>query len=71
MPMYEYQCSKCEARFEELVTSPEDEAEIKCSSCGSTKVFKVMSTFSSHCGDSSNARGSSCSSARGFKTGFS
>lgn len=71
MPMYEYQCSKCEDRFEELVTSAADEAEVKCPSCGSEKIFKVMSTFSSHCAGSSPGHGSSCSSGRGFKGGFS
>ena len=69
MPMYEYQCSKCEDRFEELVTGAEDEASITCPSCGSDKIFRVMSTFSSHCGGSSGRAGASCSSSRGFKGG--
>ncbi len=54
MPLYEFQCTKCENRFEELVTSAEEEAEITCTACGSTKIFKVMSTFAtarSHCRD--------------------
>ncbi|MCP4677191.1 MAG: zinc ribbon domain-containing protein [Deltaproteobacteria bacterium] len=69
MPIYEYQCSKCENRFEELVNSTEDEVEVTCTSCDSTKVFRVVSTFSAHCGGSSDARGHSCPAGKGLGTG--
>ncbi len=53
MPMYEYQCSKCEERFEELVANEEDEANVECTGCGSTKVFRVLSAFSVNAGGAS------------------
>ncbi|MCP4601295.1 MAG: zinc ribbon domain-containing protein [Proteobacteria bacterium] len=68
MPMYEYQCSKCEKRFEELITSSEDEAEIACSGCGSTKVFRVLSAFAkgrSQSSDHGSASSHSCSGGGG------
>ncbi len=69
MPMYEYQCSKCETRFEELVNSTEDESEVACTSCNSTKVFRVLSTFSAHCGGSSSQQGHSCPMNKGLGSG--
>ncbi len=45
MPLYEYQCSKCENRFEALVMNAEDEAEVECDACQSTKVFRVVAPF--------------------------
>jgi len=45
MPIYEYKCGKCGARFEMLVSS--FSKRVKCEKCGSTRVKKLMSTFSS------------------------
>ena len=43
MPIYEYQCSDCQAVFETLVTSVSAGKEIVCSQCKSTNVKKIMS----------------------------
>ena len=43
MPIYEYQCSKCDTEFEELILSAND--KIACPKCGSRKVRKLASTF--------------------------
>jgi putative FmdB family regulatory protein len=69
MPMYEFQCSKCEARFEELVRNSAEEAEIVCPSCETDKIFRVISTFS--LGNSSGCHGvpSSCSPPSGVGPG--
>ena len=45
MPIYEYQCTGCETRFEELINNDSDEADVICPLCQTTKVFKVMSQF--------------------------
>ena len=42
MPIFEYQCEKCDAQFEERVSSNQKNKPI-CLSCGSTKVKKVIS----------------------------
>jgi putative FmdB family regulatory protein len=52
MPMYEFQCTQCEERFEDLVRNAEEEAEVVCPSCDSDKIFRVLSTFAVHCGGS-------------------
>lgn len=40
MPIYEYQCKACKAKFEELATA--DEA-VSCPSCKSTDTAKLVS----------------------------
>jgi len=49
MPIYEFRCTKCESKFEELVRSskPEALAEVACPECGSHKVKKMVSNFAS------------------------
>ncbi len=43
MPMYEYECRSCKARFEHLVF--DHAAEIACRACGSKDVVQMLSTF--------------------------
>jgi putative FmdB family regulatory protein len=45
MPIFEYRCSECGRRFEELVLS--DSKKIVCPDCGSEDVEKEFSLFSS------------------------
>jgi putative FmdB family regulatory protein len=44
MPVYEYQCSTCEHRFEELVSST-GQTLVACPSCTSTQITKLLSVF--------------------------
>lgn len=46
MPIYEYQCNKCENIFEVLTLSAKDTAQVTCTRCKSDKVGKVMSAGS-------------------------
>jgi putative FmdB family regulatory protein len=43
MPLYEYECKKCGARFEHLVFNRED--KVTCTSCGSQNLMRLLSTF--------------------------
>ncbi len=45
MPIYEYQCAKCEHRFEQLVKSMSGADGVACPECGSRKVTKQPSVF--------------------------
>ncbi|NTW88337.1 MAG: zinc ribbon domain-containing protein [Desulfobulbaceae bacterium] len=54
MPIYEYLCTKCGARFEKLQKSGAT-SELECPTCGSTEVKKEFSTFSSTGSSSSTA----------------
>lgn len=47
MPLYEYQCKDCSARFERLrPAAKSDDAE--CSSCGSSHTRRLLSRFAAH-----------------------
>ena len=45
MPIYEYQCSKCQHRFEEWVKTPSDQGEEPCPKCGAASP-RIMSQTS-------------------------
>ena len=40
MPIFDFQCSACDDRFEQLVRS---DTKVACPSCGGTKVIKLLS----------------------------
>jgi putative FmdB family regulatory protein len=49
MPIYEYKCSHCQARFEKLVRSKEPTNCIPpCPRCGGKDTERVMSAFARH-----------------------
>jgi putative FmdB family regulatory protein len=58
MPMYEYRCTECGAKFEELVASAEDFVE--CPKCHSAKAEKLLSVFAAGSGSESFQPGPSC-----------
>lgn len=45
MPLYEYVCSACSVKFEELRKSSEMDDEIECPKCGGKKTNRVLSAF--------------------------
>jgi len=45
MPIYEYECEKCNRRFEHLLKGSRDSPSV-CPHCGAKKVKKVFSSFS-------------------------
>ncbi|MGD9505929.1 MAG: zinc ribbon domain-containing protein [Syntrophobacteraceae bacterium] len=45
MPIYEYECEKCQCTFEALVSSSEAEAAPACPKCGGRQVKKLFSCF--------------------------
>ncbi len=73
MPIYEFVCKDCRATFESLCFSQRDLQEVRCPRCGSKKVSKLLSTFSSRLGFGSPGFGgfgqSSCGGGSGFGFG--
>jgi putative FmdB family regulatory protein len=59
MPIYEYQCEKCETRFEKLVRRTEDEHQLACPSCGERHLRQEYSTFAAH-GATAEAKAPQC-----------
>jgi putative FmdB family regulatory protein len=45
VPMYEYQCSACDATFAELIRAPGDERKLVCPQCGAAKPVRRPSVF--------------------------
>jgi putative FmdB family regulatory protein len=45
MPIYEYQCRRCNIRFETLRPIRDDGRDLSCPECGDEKPEKVFSTF--------------------------
>jgi len=65
MPMYEYRCRECGAKYEELVSSSQTtDSEVQCPECGKYQSEKLMSAFASSGVTSGgySSSGSSCGS---------
>lgn len=45
MPIYEFQCAKCDLKFEMRRSFSDSDDEIKCPRCGSRNPRRVFSTF--------------------------
>ena len=59
MPLYEYQCKKCEKKFETLVSVSKSDDPQECPECGSKESNRLISSFCASVG-SKNTAGSSC-----------
>ncbi len=69
MPMYEYRCQSCGAKFDELVSSAQvPDSDVPCPQCGEYESQKLMSAFASSGGGSVSysGGGSSCGGSSGF-----
>jgi putative FmdB family regulatory protein len=53
MPIYEYECNKCDEKFSLRRNISDKDEDIKCPQCGAKKPKRLFSTF---------ATGSSCQS---------
>lgn len=48
MPIYEYQCPDCSRLFQTLILTKRDQEEVKCPSCGGTRVKRLISRVVYH-----------------------
>lgn len=71
MPLYEYKCPRCEARFEVLQRMSEGPESVRCPECGAERVERQLSTFAAASSSSSSAAslGAGCGSGA-CGTGF-
>ena len=56
MPLYEYECIECGARFEVRRNLADRDSEVECSKCGAKHPLRVFSSF---CTCSSGGSGAS------------
>jgi putative FmdB family regulatory protein len=61
MPLYEYQCKKCEKKFEILISASKANGAQECPECGSKETNRLLSSFCASVGTSKNSTGNSCS----------
>jgi putative FmdB family regulatory protein len=61
MPIYEYNCKKCDETFEVFFRNREEKMSIACPACKSKKTQRQMSAFAGKIGNTSGA-GDSCGS---------
>ncbi|HEX3034477.1 MAG TPA: FmdB family zinc ribbon protein [Thermodesulfobacteriota bacterium] len=45
MPLYEYECSKCQHKFTEIILEKEEEKKLRCPKCKSKKWERLFSSF--------------------------
>jgi putative FmdB family regulatory protein len=48
MPIFEYKCQECGAKFEKLIYREGAEAELVCPECGKQDLKRELSTFAAH-----------------------
>lgn len=61
MPIFEFTCRACNARFEEIMTFGEMEAgKAVCPQCGSPEVARDLSTFASGSGSTTASSSLPC-----------
>ena len=49
MPIYEYECRNCGARFELRRSMSDSDSEVKCPECGKESPQRVISMFGTAC----------------------
>jgi putative FmdB family regulatory protein len=59
MPVYEFRCAVCDNQFE-VLTSFGRISEVRCEKCGSDKLERLISMFSSRSSGGSQAHSSGC-----------
>ena len=67
MPIYEYVCDDCKARYEKIVTASNGKAE--CPKCGSKSSTIQFSTFAAHTGNGSSAASNASAESAGTSGG--
>ncbi|UCG77299.1 MAG: zinc ribbon domain-containing protein [Nitrospirota bacterium] len=65
MPIYEYSCNECGEEFSLIQPIGSSEEDTECVKCGSKKVHKLISSFSSFSAGSLDASGGSSFSGGG------
>jgi putative FmdB family regulatory protein len=68
MPLYEYYCSDCQARFE-LLVGHQHADEVVCTKCHGEKTRRLLSMFSAKRGNAENSSGSELAPTGGCRCG--
>ncbi len=66
MPMYEYRCQECGAKYEQLRRMSDADKDLECPSCGSRNVRREISACAIGGSYSSSSSGGGCVPRGGF-----
>ncbi|GIU80743.1 MAG: zinc ribbon domain-containing protein [Bryobacteraceae bacterium] len=66
MPMYEYRCEECGAKYEQLRRMSEADTNLECPACGSLNVRREVSACAIGGSASSSNSGGGCVPRGGF-----
>ena len=66
MPLYEYQCTGCDTRFEVLQRVGQGAEGLSCPDCGENEVEKEYSTFAGCVGGASSPGAGACAPSGRF-----
>ncbi len=66
MPMYEYRCQQCGAKYEQLRRMSEADTNLECPLCGSRNVRREVSACAIGGSSSSSKSGGGCAPRGGF-----
>lgn len=64
MPIYEYLCQDCGAKFEKLIRRDSDVDSLECPGCGRQHLSQELSTFAAHAHTRQDAAPRMCPSGR-------
>lgn len=62
MPIYEYRCEDCGAKFEKLLRRSADSDTVACPSCGQSRLTLQLSVFAAHRGSGKSSSQPMCPS---------
>ncbi|MBW2260618.1 MAG: zinc ribbon domain-containing protein [Deltaproteobacteria bacterium] len=65
MPIYEFHCTRCQERFEEILRNLDQAEEVVCPECGSERVDRLQSGFATLGAGSGPGPQSSCGPSSG------
>jgi putative FmdB family regulatory protein len=55
MPIYEFRCRRCDARFEAILPLGDRGGSLRCEGCGAGRPERVLSTFATPGGSADTA----------------
>ncbi len=66
MPIYEFHCTSCGSKFEEILRNVDEARDVVCPACGGDEVERLQSSFSRG-GCSTGEASSACSPTGGLR----
>jgi putative FmdB family regulatory protein len=66
MPLFDFTCRSCGARFEELMRGSDRDEDVECKACGAREAERLLSAPAAVGGAAAGGGGGGCSPRGGF-----